>query len=98
MEGATNGARILAALRTEVSLVRTVSRSKGLRVILAQIGGGTPKIEHVTAFAQLGYECPWRKGLSRFRTARWRGRNNCETVAALLGIGRRHEREERQRN
>jgi hypothetical protein len=45
---------IRAALRTEVSLVRTVSRPKGLRVILAQIGGGIPKIEHVPAFAQLG--------------------------------------------
>lgn len=49
MEGATNGARILAALRTEVSLVRTVSRPKGLLVILAHIGGGMPKIEQVTA-------------------------------------------------
>jgi hypothetical protein len=54
MEGATDGARILAARRTEVSLVRTVSRPKGLRVILAQIGGGMPKIEQVPAFAQLG--------------------------------------------
>jgi hypothetical protein len=55
MEGAADCARILATLRSEVSLVCTVSRPKGLRVILAQIGGGMPKIEHVTAFAQVGY-------------------------------------------
>jgi hypothetical protein len=98
MEGATDGTCILSALWAEISLVRTVSRPKGLRVILAHIGGGMPKIEQVTAFAQLGYERRWRKGLSRFRAARRRGWNDCETVAALLGIGRRHECEERQRN
>jgi hypothetical protein len=52
-----------------------------------------PKIEQVTAFAQLGYERRWRKGLSRFRAARRRGWTDCETVAALLGIGWRKERE-----
>ena len=98
MEGATDGARILAALRTEVSLVRTVSRPKGLRVILAQIGGGMPKIEQIPAFAQLGYERRWRKGLSRFRATRRRGWNDCETVAALLSIDRPQDREERHRN
>jgi|SRR5436190_15203256 hypothetical protein len=98
MEGAADGARILAAFRTEISLVRTVSRPKGLRVILAHIGGGMPKIEQVTAFAQLGHQRCRRKCLSWFRAPRRRGWNDRETLVTLLGIDRRQEHEERQRN
>ena len=98
MKGAADGARILAALRTEISLVGTVSRPAGLRVILAEIGRSVPKIEHIPAFAQLGYQRCRRKLLSWFRAARRCGWNDCETVVALLGIDRRQDREERQRN
>jgi hypothetical protein len=31
-----------------------MNQSAGVGIILAQIGGGMPKIEHVPAFAQLG--------------------------------------------
>ena len=67
---------------------RWLAQSVGPRdfeIILAQIGCSVPKIEHIPAFAQLGYECCRRKLLSWFRAARRCGWNDCETVVALLG-------------
>ena len=93
MKGAADGARILAALRTEISLVGTVSRAAGLRIILAEIGGGVPKIEHVPAFAQLGYQRCGRSSLLVPSCAAARA-ERLRDVAALLGIagGKSEER------